>query len=150
VECDNFRYQIYFRQEDLETAQFLATRCGSKSGFAHSKTEHEGSVSTGESEQKIPLITAQYIMYDMPDDEIIGFWGKRPFIGKGFPHPTAHQGSQPLKLPALSPVGEPSPESPQLHTEPHVPWRDDPALFGRWNPHQAVDAAGEMDAKPPS
>ena len=39
---NNFRYQIYFRQDDLETAQYLETRCGSKSGFAHSKTEHEG------------------------------------------------------------------------------------------------------------
>jgi type IV secretory pathway TraG/TraD family ATPase VirD4 len=54
---NNCRYQIYFRQDDLETAQYLEARCGSKSGFAHSKTEHEGSVSTGESEQKIPLIT---------------------------------------------------------------------------------------------
>ena len=99
---NNFRYQIYFRQDDLETAQYLETRCGSKSGFAHSKTEHEGSISTGESEQKIPLITAQYMMYDMPDDEILGFWGKRPFIGKGFPRPTAHQDSEPLKLPALA------------------------------------------------
>ena len=58
---NNFRYQVYFRQDDLRTAQFLETRCGGKSGFAHSKTEHEGSVSTGESEQKIPVITAQYI-----------------------------------------------------------------------------------------
>jgi hypothetical protein len=148
VECDNFRYQIYFRQEDLETAQFLATRCGSKSGFAHSKTEHEGSVSTGESEQKIPLITAQYIMYDMPDDEILGFWGKRPFIGKGFPHPTVHQDRQSLKLPALSPVGEPSPEMSQLQTEPHISWREDPALLRRWNPPPAADAVGEIDGKP--
>ena len=85
-------------------AQYLETRCGSKSGFAHSKTEHEGSISKGESEQKIPVITAQYIMYDMPDDEILGFWGKRPFIGKGFPHPTAHQDSQPLTPPALLPI----------------------------------------------
>src|SRR5215468_8717643 len=38
---NNFRYQIYFRQDDLETAQFLEMRCGSKSGFAHSKTAHE-------------------------------------------------------------------------------------------------------------
>ena len=82
---NNFRYQIYFRQDDLETAQYLEKRCGSQSGFAHSKTEHEGGVSTGESEQRISLISAQYIMYDMPDDEIIGFWGKRPFIAKRIP-----------------------------------------------------------------
>src|SRR2546430_3268070 len=48
---NNCRYQIYHRQDDLETAQHLETRCGGKSGFAHSKTEHEGGVSTGESEQ---------------------------------------------------------------------------------------------------
>jgi type IV secretory pathway TraG/TraD family ATPase VirD4 len=59
---NNFRYQIYFRQDDLETALYLEKRCGFTSGFAHSKTEHEGgSISTGESEQKMPLITAQYI-----------------------------------------------------------------------------------------
>jgi hypothetical protein len=68
---NNFRYQIYHRQDDLETAEFLEKRCGGKSGFAHSKTEHEGSVSRGESEQKIPLITAQYVMYDMPDAETV-------------------------------------------------------------------------------
>src|SRR5262245_50547947 len=48
---NNCRYQIYFRQDDLETAQYLEKRCGSTSGFAHAKTEHDGSVSTGESEQ---------------------------------------------------------------------------------------------------
>ena len=69
-------------QDDLATAQFLETRCGSTSGFAHSKTEYEGGVSTGESEQKMPLITAQYVMFDMPEEEIIVFWGKRPFLAK--------------------------------------------------------------------
>jgi hypothetical protein len=141
---NNFRYQIYFRQEDLETAQYLETRCGSKSGFAHSKTEHEGRISTGESEQKIPLITAQYMMYDMPDDEIIGFWGKRPFIGKGIARPTAHQDSEPLKLPELLPDAEPSLETPQPHTEPVISWRDDPALFRQWSPYPAATGVGEQ------
>jgi type IV secretory pathway TraG/TraD family ATPase VirD4 len=145
---NNFRYQIYFRQDDLETAQYLETRCGSQSGFAHSKTEHERSISTGESEQKIPLRTAQYIMYDMPDNEIIGFWGKRPFIGKGFPHPTAYQDGQPLKLPALLPDTELTRETPQPHTEPVISWRDDPALVHGWNPRPAADAGGELDARP--
>jgi hypothetical protein len=100
---NNCRYQIYFRQDDLETAQYLETRCGSKSGFAHSKTEHEGGVSTGESEQKIPVITAQYIMYDMPDDEIIGFWGKRPFLGKRIPrhNEPAENNSKQAEAPAV-------------------------------------------------
>jgi type IV secretory pathway TraG/TraD family ATPase VirD4 len=126
---NNCRYQIYFRQDDLETAQYLETRCGSKSGFAHSKTEHEGGISTGESEQKIPVITAQYIMYDMPDDEILGFWGKRPFLGKRIPgHPkslvrkSAEVPAPPL-LPAVSSFAEP--EKQLLHSS----WRTDPTLL---------------------
>ena len=93
----------------LETAQYLETRCGSKSGFAHSKTEHESGLSTGESEQKIPLITAQYIMYDMPDDEILGFWGKRPFLAKRIPRLQRTSKSKPFDVPAprLLPVVSP-------------------------------------------
>jgi hypothetical protein len=126
---NNFRYQIYHRQDDLETAQFLATRCGSKSGFAHSKTEHETGVSTGESEQKIPVITAQYIMYDMPDDEILGFWGKRPFLGKRIPgHPKSFVRKPadvpaPRLLPGVSSYSEP--EIPQRLPS----WRTDATLL---------------------
>jgi type IV secretory pathway TraG/TraD family ATPase VirD4 len=138
---NNFRYQIYFKQEDLETAQFLETRVGSQSGFAHSKTESEGHVSTGESEHKIPVRTAQYIMYDMPDDEIIGFWGKRPFIGKGFTRPKAQKEREPLKLPALSPVREQSPQTP--HPEGVPSWPDDPTWLRRWNPDPAA-AVGDI------
>jgi type IV secretory pathway TraG/TraD family ATPase VirD4 len=140
---NNFRYQIYFRQDDLETAQYLETRCGSKSGFAHSKTEHEGSISTGESEQGIPLMTAQYIMYDMPDDEILGFWGKRPFIGKGIARPKEQKDREPLKLLDLSSQAEPSPEKPQLHIEPLPSWHEDPTLFPQWNPDRAANGIGK-------
>jgi type IV secretory pathway TraG/TraD family ATPase VirD4 len=128
---NNFRYQIYFRQDDLETAQYLQTRCGSKSGFAQSKTEHEGGVSTGESEQKIPVITAQYIMYDMADDEIIGFWGKRPFLGKRIPRliEPAESNSKPAEVPAdrLLPGVSSFPES--AKAEVLSPWRTDPTLL---------------------
>jgi type IV secretory pathway TraG/TraD family ATPase VirD4 len=144
---NNFRYQIYFRQDDLETAQYLETRCGSKSGFAHSKTEHEGSISTGESEQKIPVITAQYIMYDMPDDEIIGFWGKRPFIGKGIARPKEHKDSEPLKLPALpSRVGISS-QTPHSHTEPLPSWHEDLTLHHRSNLRPATDTVGDVSVE---
>jgi type IV secretory pathway TraG/TraD family ATPase VirD4 len=128
---NNFRYQLYFRQDDLETALYLEKRCGSKSGFAHSKTEHEGHISTGESEQKIPLMTAQYLMYDMPDDEILGFWGKRPFIGKGFPRPQEHKDGEPLKLPALPPISLAVLKTPPPPIEAVASWHDDPTLFGR-------------------
>jgi hypothetical protein len=136
---NNCRYQIYFRQDDLETAQYLEARCGSKSGFAHSKTEHEGSVSTGESEQKIPLITAQYIMYDMPDEEILGFWGKRPFLAKRIPRrarsPEPKPAGQPASslLPSAYPFPNPAPA--------HLPssWRVDPTLFRHWQSLQATE-----------
>jgi type IV secretory pathway TraG/TraD family ATPase VirD4 len=131
---NNFRYQIYFRQDDLETAQYLEIRCGSKSGFAHSKTEHEGSISKGESEQKIPVITAQYIMYDMLDDEILGFWGKRPFIGKGIARPKERKDSEPLKLPVLSSRTETASEPPLRQPELLSSWHFDPVLFRRWRP----------------
>jgi hypothetical protein len=140
----NFRYQIYYRQDDLETAQYLEKRCGFKSGFAHSKTEHEGgSISTGESEQKMPLITAQYIMYDMPDDEIIGFWGKRPFIGKGIPRPTEYQEAEPLQLPALASATETASEPPPSEPELLPSWHHDPHLFRHWRPAQAGAEVGE-------
>ena len=122
---NNFRYQIYFRQDDLETAQFLETRCGGKSGFAHSKTEHERSVSTGESEQKIPVITAQYIMYDMPDDEILGFWGKRPFLAKRIPRHSEPVGSSSKSAEALARSSLPD----QAKAEAPPPWRMDPTLL---------------------
>jgi type IV secretory pathway TraG/TraD family ATPase VirD4 len=148
---NNFRYQIYYRQDDLETAQYLETRLGSKSGFAHSKTEHEGSISTGESEQKMPLISAQYIMYDMPDDEIIGFWGKRPFIGKGIPRPKGYKDPEPLQLPALASSTETTAKTPPPEPEtPPVPeplsWRDDPRLLRHWPAMQATMA---YDSTPP-
>jgi type IV secretory pathway TraG/TraD family ATPase VirD4 len=130
---NNFRYQIYHRQDDLETALYLEKRCGSKSGFAHSKTEHEESVSRGESEQKIPLITAQYIMYDMPDDGILGFWGKRPFLAKRCPKEPAD--SEPKAL-ALAPLTAAIPQSTpiQPETKPLPSWQTDPALYRTWTP----------------
>jgi len=133
---NNFRYQIYFRQDDLRTAQFLETRCGSKSGFAHSKTEHEQGVSKGESEQKIAVITAQYIMYDMPDDEILGFWGKRPFLAKRIPirNESIERTNKPAEAPIvhLLPSVSSFPES--AKAESLSLWRTDPALLRHCHP----------------
>ena len=126
---NNFRHQIYHKQDDLETAQYLETRLGSKSGFAHSKTEHEGSISTGESEQKIPVITAQYIMYDMPDDEIIGFWGKRPFIAKRFPYTKEDEESKAPDASAMRLHEAVSTATKPVEAEGHTSWRTDPALL---------------------
>jgi hypothetical protein len=139
---NNFRYQIYYRQDDLETAQYLEKRCGSKSGFAHSKTEHEGGVSKGESEQRMPLISAQYIMYDMPDDEIIGFWGKRPFIAKGTPKES--EGGVPANVPVLPPLSKIRlvPETPK--TAPLPSWHMDPSLFRHYQTLQVTGETGNQ------
>src|SRR5919199_3840934 len=135
---NNFRYQIYFRQDDLETAQFLETRCGSKSGFAHSKTEHESSVSTGESEQKISLITAQYIMYDMPDDEILGFWGKRPFLAKRIPRPPEPSERKPAEEPALPLLPAVPSFAEPAKAELLSSWRTDPTLLRHHRPLPSI------------
>ena len=133
---NNFRYQIYHRQDDLETAEYLEKRCGSKSGFAHSKTEHEESVSRGESEQKIPLITAQYIMYDMPDMEILGFWGKRPFLAKRFPIELADSEPKALELAPLAATAQSKPGQPE--TEPLPSRQTDPTLYRTWTQKYAT------------
>ena len=137
---NNFRYQIYHRHDDIETGLYLEKRCGSKSGFAHSKTEHEESVSTGESEQRIPLRSAQYIMYDMPDDEIIGFWGKRPFIGKGIPKDS--EGGVPANAPALPPLSKIKLDA-ETPKATHLPsWHMDPNLFRH---NQALHVTSEAN-----
>jgi type IV secretory pathway TraG/TraD family ATPase VirD4 len=140
---NNFRYQIYHRQDDLETGQHLETRCGSKSGFAHSTTEHEESVSRGESEQKIPLITAQYIMYDMPDDEILGFWGKRPFLAKRFPRePSDNKPKAIERAPLTAIIPESTPQQPQ--TDPHPSWHTDLNFYQRRTPKYVTVESSEQ------
>ena len=67
-------------------------------------------------------------MYDMPDNEILGFWGKRPCIGKGIARPKEHQDSELLKLPVLSSRAETTLETPQPHAELGISWHDDPTL----------------------
>jgi hypothetical protein len=127
---------IYFRQDDLKTAQFLETRLGGRSGFAHSKTEHDGSVSTGESEQKIPVMTAQYIMYDMPDNEILGFWGKRPFLAKRIPirNESIERTNKPTEAPIVHLFSAVSSFPETAKAEPLSLWRTDPALLRHSHP----------------
>jgi TraM recognition site of TraD and TraG len=140
---NNFRYQIYHRQDDLETALYLEKRCGSKSGFAHSKTEYEESHSRGESEQKMPLISAQYIMYDMPDDEILCFWGKRPFLAKRFPKDPADNKPKALELPPLSAtIPESTPAKPETELLPSL--QTDPTLYRTWTPKFAIVEGNEQ------
>ena len=83
----------------------------------------------GESEHKIPLMTAQYIMYDMPDDEILGFWGKRPFIAKRFPYTKEDEESKAPEVPALRLHEAVSTVTKPVETEKYTSWRTDPTLL---------------------
>jgi type IV secretory pathway TraG/TraD family ATPase VirD4 len=139
---NNFQFQIYHRQDDLETAEYLERRCGGKSGFAHSKTAHEKSISTGESEQKMPLLSAQYIMYDMPDDEILGFWGKRPFLAKRIPKEPDER--KPAQVPVLAPLSKKMPDTEPPTTAPLPSWHMDPNLFRHYQPLHATDGSGKL------
>jgi type IV secretory pathway TraG/TraD family ATPase VirD4 len=58
---NNCESQLYYRQASQETAEYLQKSLDYKSGFAHSKTDHEGAISKGESEREIPLMSAQEI-----------------------------------------------------------------------------------------
>ena len=113
--------QIFYRPADHETAEYLEKSLGYKSGFAHSKTDHEGGVSKGESEQRIPLMTAQEIKL-LGDDEIIGFRsGFRPFRAKRmdwrrFPILAQRQRIPPPQLFSLPQLEEKLPDTAGLKT----------------------------------
>src|SRR5207248_2550316 len=75
---DNMETQLYHRPTDLSTAQYLELRCGKQSAYAYSITEREGTEpSEGQTEQAIPLLTAQDIL-QLSDEEIIGFHRRLP------------------------------------------------------------------------
>jgi type IV secretory pathway TraG/TraD family ATPase VirD4 len=70
---DNMDSQLYYRPNNLETAQYLEARLGRRSAFAYSQTSRErGGESAGLSEQAIPLLTA-FDIHRLGDEDIIGF-----------------------------------------------------------------------------
>jgi type IV secretory pathway TraG/TraD family ATPase VirD4 len=75
---------IFYRpaRADIATPEFIERACGYKSGFAHSKTDHETGRSTGESEQRVALIPGHETTH-MGPEEVIGLVnGLRPFREK--------------------------------------------------------------------
>jgi type IV secretory pathway TraG/TraD family ATPase VirD4 len=111
---DNMDSQIYYRPTDLQTAEYLEKRLGSRSGFAHSQTLQDGTeTSHGRQERPIPLLSSQEIL-QFPFDEIIGFHSnKPPFRAKSInwrrsPTLVARSELRPKKLPPL-------PEQPETH-----------------------------------
>ena len=75
---ENMDSSIFYRQNDVETAEYLERCLGRKSDYAHSQTIREGEqTSEGRMEQGIPLLTAQEIK-QMPDEQVIGFHRQLP------------------------------------------------------------------------
>jgi type IV secretion system protein VirD4 len=69
--------------DDFETMAHIERLLGYTSGFAHSKSEHEGGVtSTGESEQRIPLIPAHETDLIGETEVIIKRSGVRPILAQ--------------------------------------------------------------------
>lgn len=116
---DNMENQLYYRPADLQTAQHLEERLGTRSAYAHSTTSRDGEeTSEGLSERPIPLLTAQEIM-QLNDEEIIGFhrqlppflfrrmdWHEHPLLRKRHNLP-------PPVLSSLPPIAE-IPENPVM------------------------------------
>jgi hypothetical protein len=73
-------------------------------------------------------------MYDMPDDEILGFWGKRPFIAKRIPRHTEPTESKPAEVPAMSLLPAISTFAEQIKADPLSSWRTDPTLLRHYQP----------------
>jgi type IV secretion system protein VirD4 len=69
---DCMESQIYYRPNDLGTAEYLERCLGRRSDYAHSQTLREGEeTSEGRSEQGIPLLTAWEIKQLRDDDVLI-------------------------------------------------------------------------------
>jgi type IV secretory pathway TraG/TraD family ATPase VirD4 len=131
--------QIYYRQASHETAERLQKWLGDTSGFAHSKTEHEGGVSKGESEREIPLMSAQRIK-QMDDTQIICWHrGLPPFQGRrmdwrDFPMLRQRQAIAPPLLADLPPLNEGEAATGGKNPDPLLSWRLDSDLVRRWRP----------------
>lgn len=70
---ENMESHIYYRPADIDTAEYLEKRLGRRSAYARSATEQQdGRTSESQSEQAIPLLTAQDVQR-LKDDEVIGF-----------------------------------------------------------------------------
>jgi type IV secretory pathway TraG/TraD family ATPase VirD4 len=136
---NNCESHVYYRPSSHETAEDLQKWLGDTSGFAHSETDHEGTISKGSAEQRVALMTAQEIK-QLEDDEIIG-WHRNlpPFRAKRmnwrrFPLLRQRQAIPPPPLSALPPLEENLPEPATRKPVPLASWHMDPNLFRKWRP----------------
>src|SRR5512135_507022 len=75
---------VYYRPapDDYETMAHIERLLGYQSGFASSKNEHDGGMTTGESEQKIPLIPAHETELMKATQVIVKRSGVRPVLAE--------------------------------------------------------------------
>jgi len=62
-------------------------------------------------------------------DEILGFWGKRPFLAKRFPYTQEDEVSKPPEIPAMHLLPAVSAFKEPAEAEGHPSWRMDPSLL---------------------
>jgi type IV secretory pathway TraG/TraD family ATPase VirD4 len=75
----NMATKIFYRPGDLEAAEHLERELSYTSAFAHSKTTHHGvETSEGETEHKVPLLSAWQIRYELKKTEILAFTDDAP------------------------------------------------------------------------
>jgi hypothetical protein len=75
----------------------------------------------------------------MPDEEILGFWGKRPFLAKRIPKESAD--SKPADVPSLAPrtVMRTDTALPKPDTQPLPSWHRDTTFNRKWHPRQTTN-----------
>ncbi len=120
---DNMETQLYYRPTDQATAQYLETRLGRRSAYAHTTTDQKnGHSSESQSEQAVPLLTAQDVQR-LKDEEVICF----------------HRALPPFKLQRMDwrqhPIlqkrrSAPAPELPPLAAQADLPMQ-----YGATRPH---------------
>jgi len=120
---NNMETQLYYGQSGLDTSEYIEKRMGRKSEYARSKTLHgEQETAEGESEQAVPLLTAQEIT-QLAETEIIGIHRNlKPFRAtrmdwRQFPHLAQRTKLTPPELPTLPTVSD---HLPPLTTQPAV------------------------------
>jgi type IV secretory pathway TraG/TraD family ATPase VirD4 len=137
---------------DNDGAKFIEEALYYTSGFAHSTNEHAGGTSQGESEQRVPLMSADAIKQLGEDEEkVLSFRkGVRPTIAqrldwRGFPELVRRANIQPPEVPDLHPFEPRDVTICNDRLAPVSSWRDDPTLLRHRN-----DASAFIEPENPS
>jgi type IV secretory pathway TraG/TraD family ATPase VirD4 len=132
---------------DKETAKDIEEDLYYKSGFAHSKTEHEGSTSNGENEQRVPVMSAHQIRFEMDIEEVIGVRAGihlRPFKARRmdwqrFPILSQRNQIPPPELQPLPPITDIKLSQSQTLSSDNYPNEDDRLFAAEFDRQDLVD-----------